>query len=150
MPHAPSRRNLALLLLRSREGVMSHFRAILTQQGLTEQQWRVLRALLDASPLEPRQICERCQLLSASATGVLARMEEMGLVQRERMAEDQRRVLVSITPKSRALARRIVPLIEAQYRELERRIGADLLAQVYATLDQLLQRLDAPADGDPT
>lgn len=74
-------------------------------------------------------------------------MEEMGLVQRERMAEDQRRVLVSITPKSRALARRIVPRIEAQYRELEQRIGADLLAQLYRTLDQLLQRLDAP---DPT
>jgi DNA-binding MarR family transcriptional regulator len=77
-------------------------------------------------------------------------MEEMGLVQRERMAEDQRRVSVSITPKSRALARRIVPLIDAQYRELEQRIGADLLAQVYATLDQLLLRLDASAATDAT
>ena len=145
MPHAPSRRNLALLLLRSREGVMAHFRAILNQHGLTEQQWRVLRALLDESPLEPRQICERCQLLSASATGVLARMEEMGLVRRERMAEDQRRVLVSITPKARALARRIAPLVDAQYGELEQRIGAELLAEVYATLDRLLRRLDDDA-----
>jgi len=141
MPHAPSRRNLPLLLLRSREGVMSHFRAILNQHGLTEQQWRVLRALLDQSPLEPRQICERCQLLSASATGVLARMEELGLVRRERMAEDQRRVRVSITPKSRALARRMAPRIDAQYRELEQALGPELLDQVYATLDQLLLRL---------
>jgi homoprotocatechuate degradation regulator HpaR len=141
MPHAPSRRNLPLLLLRAREGVMSHFRAILNQHGLTEQQWRVLRALLDQSPLEPRQICETCQLLSASATGVLARMEELGLVRRERMAEDQRRVRVSITPKSRALARRMAPLIDAQYRELERALGGELLQQVYATLDQLLLRL---------
>ena len=145
MPDAPSRRNLALLLLRAREGVMAHFRAILTRHGLTEQQWRVLRALLDASPLEPRQICDRCQLHSASATGVLARMEELGLVQRERMAEDQRRVLVSITPKARALARRIVPLIDAQYRELEQRIGAGLMAEVYDTLDRLLGRLDTGA-----
>jgi len=141
MPHAPSRRNLPLLLLRAREGVMSHFRAILNQHGLTEQQWRVLRALLDQSPLEPRQICETCQLLSASATGVLARMEELGLVRRERMAEDQRRVRVSITPKSRALARRMAPLIDAQYRELERALGGELLQQVYDTLDQLLLRL---------
>lgn len=145
MPDAPSRRNLALLLLRAREGVMAHFRAILTQHGLTEQQWRVLRALLDASPLEPRQICQRCQLLSASATGVLARMEELGLVRRERMAEDQRRLRVSITPKARALARRIAPLVDAQYGELEQRIGGELLAEVYATLDRLLRRLDAPA-----
>ena len=141
MPHAPSRRNLPLLLLRAREGVMAHFRAILNQHGLTEQQWRVLRALLDQSPLEPRQICETCQLLSASATGVLARMEELGLVRRVRMAEDQRRVRVSITPKSRALARRMAPLIDAQYRELERALGSEMLQQLYATLDQLLLRL---------
>ena len=145
MPDAPSRRNLALLLLRAREGVMAHFRAILTQHGLTEQQWRVLRALLETSPLEPRQICETCQLLSASATGVLARMEELGLVRRERMAEDQRRVLVSITPKARALARRITPLVEAQYAELEQRIGGALLAEVYDSLDRLLLRLGTDA-----
>ena len=142
MADAPNRRNLALLLLRAREGVMAHFRAILTQHGLTEQQWRVLRALLEASPLEPRQICQSCQLLSASATGVLARMEEMGLVRRERMAEDQRRVRVSITPKARALARRITPLVEAQYVDLEQRIGGALLSEVYDTLDRLLLRLD--------
>jgi hypothetical protein len=41
-------------------------------------------------------------------------------------------------------------LIDAQYRELEQRIGADLLAQVYDTLDQLLLRLDAPPEPDAT
>lgn len=146
---APSRRNLPLLLLRAREGVMAHFRAILNRHGLTEQQWRVLRALLDASPLEPRQICESCQLLSASATGVLARMEELGLVQRERMAADQRRVHVSITPKSRALARKMAPQIDAQYRQLEQALGAELLEQVYATLDRLLLRLEQLPSGTP-
>jgi homoprotocatechuate degradation regulator HpaR len=149
------RRNLPLLLLQAREAVMSRFRGMLTRHGLTEQQWRVIRALLDESPLEPRQICERCQLLSASATGVLARMEELGLVTRERMAEDQRRVRVSITPKSRALARRIAPLAEAEYAQIEALLGAPLLAQVYDTLDQLLRRMGeaseaAPADEGPT
>ena len=148
-PAEPSlRRNLPLLLLRSREAVMARFRGILNQHGLTEQQWRVIRALLDESPLEPRQICERCQLLSASAAGVLARMEDLGLVQRERMAHDQRRVQVSVTPKSRAIARRIAPLAEAEYLLIEKALGAPLLAQLYASLDQLLLRLgEAAADG---
>ena len=148
MLQAPSRRNLPLLLLRAREGVMAHFRSVLNQHGLTEQQWRVLRALLDQSPLEPRQICETCQLLSASATGVLARMDELGLVKRERMAEDQRRVRVSITPKSRALARRIMPLVDARYRQLELALGPQLLGQLYGTLDELLLKLaELPVDG---
>jgi homoprotocatechuate degradation regulator HpaR len=144
----PLRRNLPLLLLQAREAVMVRFRGILNRHGVTEQQWRVMRALLDESPLEPRQICERCQLLSASAAGVLARMEELGLVQRERMAGDQRRVQVSITPKSRAIARHIAPLAEAEYRLIEQALGAPLLAQIYASLDQLLLRLGEAAAAD--
>lgn len=139
----PLRRNLPLLLLQAREAVMARFRGILNANGVTEQQWRVIRALLEESPLEPRQICERCQLLSASATGVLARMEELGFVQRERMASDQRRVRVSITAKSRALARRVAPLAAAEYARLEQAIGSARLAQVYATLDDLVLRLGA-------
>ncbi len=139
----PLRRNLPLLLLQAREAVMARFRGILNANGVTEQQWRVIRALLEESPLEPRQICERCQLLSASATGVLARMEELGFVQRERMANDQRRVRVSITAKSRALARRVAPLAAAEYARLEKAIGSERLAQVYATLDDLVLRLGA-------
>ena len=145
------RRNLPLLLLQAREAVMARFRGVLNRHGVTEQQWRVIRALLDQSPLEPRQICERCQLLSASAAGVLARMEELGLVRRQRMAGDQRRVQVSITPASRAIARRIAPLAAAQYADIEHALGPQRLAQVYAVLDDLLVRLASlPPDDAPT
>jgi homoprotocatechuate degradation regulator HpaR len=143
MSAVPQHRNLPLLLLRAREGVMTQFRAILNQHGLTEQQWRILRALLENAAMEPRQICEVCQLLSPSVAGVLARMEELGLVRRERMQNDQRRVLVSITPKSRALAKKMAPLIDAKYAELEAAVGSELMADTYVLLDRLLGRLDA-------
>jgi homoprotocatechuate degradation regulator HpaR len=143
MSAVPQHRNLPLLLLRAREGVMAQFRGILNRHGLTEQQWRILRALLENSAMEPRQICEVCQLLSPSVAGVLARMEELGLVRRQRMESDQRRVLVSITPKSRALARRMAPLIDAKYAELEAALGPELLADTYALLDRLMARLGA-------
>jgi homoprotocatechuate degradation regulator HpaR len=141
MSAVPQHRNLPLLLLRAREGVMSQFRGILNRHGLTEQQWRILRALLENSAMEPRQICEVCQLLSPSVAGVLARMEELGLVKRQRMATDQRRVMVSITPKSRALAKKMAPLIDAQYAELEAALGPELMAETYALLDRLMARL---------
>jgi homoprotocatechuate degradation regulator HpaR len=141
MSAVPQHRNLPLLLLRAREGVMSQFRGILNRHGLTEQQWRILRALLENSAMEPRQICEVCQLLSPSVAGVLARMEELGLVKRQRMATDQRRVMVSITPKSRALAKKMAPLIDARYAELEAVLGPELMAETYALLDRLMARL---------
>jgi homoprotocatechuate degradation regulator HpaR len=134
-------RNLALLLLQSREALMAHFRPLLNQHGVTEQQWRIIRALSEEQPLEPRQLCERCQISSPSIAGVLARMEELGWVQRERMDADQRRLLVSLTPQSRRIARSMAPLVEAKYQELETLLGTQTLEQVYAALDTLLQRL---------
>jgi homoprotocatechuate degradation regulator HpaR len=131
-------RNLPHLLLRARETLMARFRPLLTEFGLTEQQWRVLRELLEQGPLEPRQLCEACSISSPSIVGVLLRMEDTGLVRRERMAHDQRRVRVSLTPKSRNIARRLIPKVEQRYQALEAALGLRAMQEVYDTLDALL------------
>lgn len=133
-------RNLPLLLLKAREALLARFRPIISHFGLTEQQWRVIRALSEHKEMEPRLICEACQILSPSLTGVLARMEELGLVKRERMADDQRRVLVRLTPKSEDIALRIAPLIEAQYKVVEAHLGPELIGEIYALMDRLLSQ----------
>jgi homoprotocatechuate degradation regulator HpaR len=123
---------------------MRRFRPMLNSHEVTEQQWRILRALLLEDGLEPRQLCECCLISSPSITGVLARMEDAGLIERERMDHDQRRVKVTLTAQARAIGERMVPLIERQYAELETLVGVTQLQQVYDVLDALLQRLDQP------
>jgi len=131
-------RNLPLLLLKARETVLAHFRPILKYGGVTEQQWRIIRALHEATELEPRQICETAQILSPSLSGVLTRMEEMGLIKRKRIDTDQRRQLISLTPKSRALITKLAPLVEEQYRLFEEAMGPALVNDLYPVLDRLL------------
>jgi len=140
-------RNLPLLLLQAREHVISHFRPILNAHAITEQQWRIVRALLDAPTLEPHQLGEVCRISSPSLAGVLARMQQLGLVVRRRMPHDQRRVRVSLTPRARALAARMAPQIEATYRRIEQRLGSDFSARFQQMLDRLLTTLEpfAPA-----
>jgi homoprotocatechuate degradation regulator HpaR len=141
-------RNLPLLLLQTRERLMERFRPILNQHGVTEQQWRVIRALLDVDALEPREIGDICRISSPSLAGMLARMDDLGLVVRKRPAHDQRRVRVSLTAKSRALAARVAPGVEQTYRQMESELGADLLERLYRTLDEVLTgRTDARAPG---
>ncbi len=140
------RRNLPLLLLQAREIAMASFRPILNAHGITEPQWRIVRALVEHGPLEPREIGRICRISSPSLAGVLARMDDLGLVARERMGHDQRRVAVSLTARSRALAARMAPRIEAAYREIEQRIGRDLVDRLYATLDETIARLGATSD----
>jgi homoprotocatechuate degradation regulator HpaR len=136
-------RNLPLLLLQARERVISHFRPILNANGVTEQQWRIVRVLYEQSSLEPRQIVELCRISSPSMAGVLARMEELGLVARRRMPRDQRRVHVSLTARARAMAARMAPQIDATYRRIEQQIGPEFSVRLQQTLDQLLTALEA-------
>lgn len=141
-------RNLPLLLLQARASVFAHFRPILNAHGITEQQWRIVRALLEQGPMEPKTLCEVCRILSPSLAGVLARMDDLGLVKRSRMEHDQRRVMVSLTPKSRALAAKMSPQIEASYGEIEARLGSEFTADLYRMLDQMIATLGPAEPGD--
>jgi homoprotocatechuate degradation regulator HpaR len=138
-------RNLPLLLLQARERVLSHFRPLLNANGVTEQQWRIVRVLYEVPSLEPRQIVELCRISSPSMAGVLSRMEELGLVARRRLPHDQRRVRVSLTARARAMAAHMAPTIDATYRRIERTIGAEFSARLQQALDQLLATLEAHA-----
>jgi homoprotocatechuate degradation regulator HpaR len=136
-----SHRNLPLLLLQAREQVIARFRPILNEHGITEQQWRIVRALIDTGPLEPREIGELCRISSPSLAGVLSRMEDLGYIRRKRLDHDQRRLRVSLTPRSRALSARMAPQIEATYRDIEGLIGERFAASFYETLDELIAAL---------
>ena len=54
MSTALRHRNLPQLMLQAREALMAQFRPILNENGVTEQQWRIIRALLTHGRLEPR------------------------------------------------------------------------------------------------
>ena len=138
-------RNLPLLMLRAREHVIGRFRPLLNAHGITEQQWRIVRVLLEAGALEPREIGELCRLSSPSLAGVLARMEQIGLVTRKRLAHDQRRLRVTLTPRSRALAARMAPQIEAVYARVEQLLGKEFCQYLYGALDNVIDKLEPPA-----
>lgn len=141
-------RNLPLVLLEARERVLSHFRPILNANRITEQQWRIVRVLYETPSLEPREIVEACRISSPSMAGVLARMQELGLVTRRRVHHDQRRVRVALTPRARAMAQRMAPQIEATYRLIEQCVGDEFMERFQSTLDQLLEKLPEFGSGE--
>lgn len=141
-----SNRNLPLLLAQIRESVITHFRPLLNHFGLTEQQWRVLRVLCERTSLEPRDLCETCQILSPSMAGILRRLDEMGHIKRDPIKGDKRRVLISLTPKSKKLIAEMVPLVQEQYQKLEDAWGKELVEQLHETIDALMAVRDVPVE----
>ncbi|WP_394780878.1 homoprotocatechuate degradation operon regulator HpaR [Undibacterium sp.] len=130
--------NLPQRLLKARDFLMSNFRPILNHYGVTEQQWRILRVLGEYGHLEPRELCELCQILSPSMAGMLARMEETGLVHRERLADDQRRVTVTLAPQGEYLIGQIGVLISRQYQNIEQACGKKIFAELFDVLEEFI------------
>ena len=143
------RRNLPLMLLQVRELVLANFRPMLKDAGVTEQQWRVLRALFGEGSLEPKQIVRVCCLSSASLVGILVRMEDLGLITRKPVAGDQRRVLISPSAKGRRLALQLAPQIDLIYSEIEAELGTKLVGELFSVLDRVQEQFKGGTPSAP-
>ena len=129
--------SLPMALLRTREAVIARFRVILAEHDLTEQQWRVLRALDDEDNLEISLLAERCQILLPSMSGILKRLEVRDLVGRKVNQNDQRSTLIGLTNNSRRLIRLVRPKVVGVYEEIERILSAEKLELLYQLLEEL-------------
>ena len=139
-------RNIPLLLMRAREVMMQNFRPILNKRNLTEQQWRILRALYEAKELEPRELCEICCILSPSMAGILKRMEDLNLIIKVPSKFDRRRVEVLLAPGVETLVKEVLEENIKAYDEFAAKVGDELLYQLEDVLDQLLVK--ASDDGN--
>jgi len=128
--------SLTLQLLQAREAAMVFFRPLLNEYGLTEQQWRIIRVLAEAGPLENHQLAERACILKPSLTGVLARLERDGLVLRSRPAEDLRRVQVRLSAAGEQRFAAMQARVAAHYQQIEQQFGVDNMRQLCTLLEQ--------------
>ncbi len=132
-------RSLPMSLLRAREAVMRHFRASLRDHGLTEQQWRILRALASVEVIEVTELARTAFLLAPSLSRILRDLEARKLIERKVAKADLRRGLVSISARGFRLMETVAPSSEAIYAAITRRYGARKLAE----LQDMLHALEA-------
>jgi len=141
-------RSLPMSLLRGREAVMRHFRPALRQHGLTEQQWRILRALTAVDEVEVTELARMAFLLGPSLSRILRDLEGRGLLSRRSVETDLRRGTVAITPQGLELIAQVAPFSEKIYALIAERYGEADLQRLQAMLADLESCLMAvPAGG---
>jgi homoprotocatechuate degradation regulator HpaR len=136
-------RSLPMSLLRAREAVMRQFRPSLRNHGLTEQQWRILRALTAVEAIEVTELARVAFLLGPSLSRILRDLEARQLIERRTAKADLRRAVVSITAKGLKLIEAVAPTSEAIYAEITNRYGARKLAELQDMLGVLERSLAA-------
>lgn len=140
------RRSLPMELLKAREAAMARFRPMLRDHGLTEQQWRVIRALSYYDSIDATELARRSFLLAPSLTRILQYLESEKLVKRSSDARDQRRAMFALTRKGHGLYAIVAPDSESLYAGIEAEFGSDKLEELYALLGEFYRKLAAEED----
>jgi MarR family transcriptional regulator, organic hydroperoxide resistance regulator len=107
--------------------------------GLTFPQYLVILELLDGAPLSVGALGDRLGMDTGTITPLVKRLAVAGLVTRTRDPADERRVLVDLTPRGRAL--------EAEVRGISEKIksACQLTDQDLDDLRHTLEALAHPA-----
>jgi homoprotocatechuate degradation regulator HpaR len=134
--------SLPMTLLRAREAVMGRFRPNLRAHQLTDQQWRVLRALLDHGKKNLGELAGVCCLLKPSITRIIRSLEQRDLLEKHGDTSDHRRMIVSISAKGRDLVAKAGRKSEEIYQDIEAEFGDYELADLFKKLDILIIKLD--------
>jgi homoprotocatechuate degradation regulator HpaR len=121
---------------------MRGFRALLREHGLNEQEWRIMRALMEVDRIEIGELAERVFILKPSATRTVKNLQARDIVSRSRSDTDQRRAFIALTAKGRQLFDDIAPNNELEYARITRLMGAQETQQLYELLRSVTERLN--------
>jgi len=83
--------------------VIQEYQPHLEKLGITYPQYLVLMILWETDSIAVSEITRRLILNTNTITPVLKRMEAQGIITRQRSDEDERKVIVTLTPKGKEL-----------------------------------------------
>lgn len=135
-------RSLPMALLRAREAVMKKFNPSLRENGLSSQQWRVIRALHERGRLDITELADRCFLLMPSLSRIIQNLEKRDLVSRTQSETDNRRSVITLTSGGQELFRLIAPKSVERYNYITERFGFGKLELLYELLEELVEKIE--------
>ncbi len=126
--------------------VLAVYRPILEPMGLTHPQYLVMLALWERSPRMVSELSRVLQFEPATLSPLVKRLEAAGLVSRARGTEDERQVLVALTPAGRRLRAKAEKVPPAVIEKLGMHLAE--LESIRDSLTRLNAAARTAADGD--
>ncbi|QDE68060.1 MarR family transcriptional regulator [Myxococcus xanthus] len=113
---------------------------------LTPTQMHALSWLGNDGPVQVGVLALRVGITRKTITGVVDRLESMGLVERTRDVEDRRAVVVRLTEQGSKVFARIDRGLDASLRRVLSLMSAEDRDAVFGILERMLARLTAEAE----
>ena len=116
--------------------------------GLTHAQFDIVATLGNTDGMSYKELGERTLITKGTLTGVIERLEQKGLVVRQRSCDDKRSFYVRLTPCGEGLFQEVFPKVIAHGKQLFASFTEADFDQIDAALGKLKQ-LIAAADQCP-
>lgn len=116
-------------------------RAVERDTGVTNAQLFVVRELAQNEPLSINDIAGRAMTLQSTASLLVTRLVNRGLVRRTADANDARRALITLTARGRRIARRAPEPPTAQVLRALRKLDSETRARLGDALTHLLDSM---------
>lgn len=88
------------------------------QCGLTHAQFDIIATLGNTQGMTYKELGEKTLITKGTLTGVIDRLEQKGLVARERSGDDKRSFYVRLTAQGEAVFQEVFPKVVEQGRQL--------------------------------
>jgi DNA-binding MarR family transcriptional regulator len=141
-----TREEEALLnLFRTSDQLQIRFARLFREYGLTPSQYNVLRILRgEGKPLPILEVAGRTVTVVPGITGLVDRLEQAGLVRRERCRDDRRIIFVAITDA----ALRLLARLDDPVRGLQKRLFSHMARTELESMIRLLEKAREQAGGE--
>ncbi|WP_347820827.1 MarR family transcriptional regulator [uncultured Planktomarina sp.] len=129
--------SLPMILSRSLDRVMPSYRRLFQANDLTDQQWRVLRALWEQQHLTSSEISQIHPLAPALIGRHSRSAREKTLIGRLRSTKDRRYVNIIPTQKGRVLMEHMMPMVDHIHNDFMQRVTTAEWAEFNRILNKL-------------
>ena len=140
--------DILMALRRISQAIDVWSRHLLRDFNLTAPQLATLREIIAGKNSTPVTLATALHLAQPTVTGILNRLEQRGLIIRERSASDRRSVVAVVTDHGKRLASKAPPLLRDSFRLELSKIPERKQMEILSVLQRVASMMHAPETAD--
>jgi DNA-binding MarR family transcriptional regulator len=125
------------------QAIDTRSRQLLAECGLSAPQIGTIRELARSGGCSPSELADALHLSPQTMAGILQRLEQRGLVGRERDPNDKRSFVVQLTAEGKTAAATAPPLLRDEFTTQLEKLPAWEQSQMLATLQRIAHMMHA-------
>lgn len=115
----------------------------LTEHAVSFGHWTILRVLWEHDGLTQRELSAQTGVMEPTTYTALKAMEKLGYIERQQTADNRKNVYIYLTPKGRALKKKLVPLAKEVNDIAVAGLSQESIDTTRATLLTIIENLAA-------